>query len=83
MAKDAAKPVILWFRKDLLLDDNKALNAAHFSGRPIISLYIREPEAAGTGPLGAAQSWWLHHSLEALDGSLRKRRGGLLLASGE
>ncbi|KEC75348.1 UNVERIFIED_ORG: deoxyribodipyrimidine photo-lyase [Rhizobium esperanzae] len=83
MAKDAAKPVILWFRKDLRLGDNKALNAAHFSGRPIICLYIREPEAAGTGPLGAAQAWWLHHSLEALDGSLRKRRGGLLLASGE
>ncbi|MBX4927349.1 cryptochrome/photolyase family protein [Rhizobium binae] len=83
MARDATKPVILWFRKDLRLDDNKALNAAHLSGRPIISLYIRELEAAGTGPLGAAQAWWLHNSLKALDASLRKRHGGLTLASGE
>ncbi|MBB2719407.1 UNVERIFIED_ORG: deoxyribodipyrimidine photolyase [Rhizobium etli] len=46
-------------------------------------LYIREPTPAGTGPLGAAQAWWLHHSLEALDMSLRKRQGRLVLASGE
>ncbi|RUM05910.1 cryptochrome/photolyase family protein [Rhizobium chutanense] len=82
MAKDAAKPVILWFRKDLRLDDNQALKAADLSGRPIIPLYINEP-AAHTGALGAAQAWWLHHSLEALDGSLRKRQGRLVLASGE
>lgn len=82
MAQDGPKPVILWFRKDLRLDDNQALNAAHLSGRPVIPLYIRE---AGTGaaPLGAAQAWWLHHSLEALDGSLLKRGGRLLLASGQ
>ncbi|RUM25142.1 deoxyribodipyrimidine photo-lyase [Rhizobium vallis] len=83
MTKDATKPVILWFRKDLRLDDNKALAAAHLSGRPIIPLYINEPEAAGTGPLGAAQAWWLHHSLEALDRSLHERQGRLVLASGE
>ena len=83
MAKDIANPVILWFRKDLRLDDNRALDAAHRSGRAIIPLYISEPEAAGTGPLGAAQAWWLHHSLEALDRSLRKRQGRLVLASGE
>ncbi|EJC79016.1 deoxyribodipyrimidine photolyase [Rhizobium leguminosarum bv. trifolii WSM2297] len=82
MAKRAANPVILWFRKDLRLDDNQALNAAHLSGRPVIPLYISEP-AAGAGPLGAAQAWWLHHSLEALDRALRKRQGQLVLASGE
>ncbi|EJZ21280.1 deoxyribodipyrimidine photo-lyase, partial [Rhizobium sp. Pop5] len=82
MTKDATKPVILWFRKDLRLGDNKALDAAHLSGRPIIPFYIREPEAAGTGPLGAAQCWWLHHSLDALDSSLRERQGRLVLAGG-
>ncbi|OWV88831.1 deoxyribodipyrimidine photolyase [Rhizobium sp. N122] len=82
MTKDAAQPVILWFRKDLRLDDNQALNAAHLSGRPIIPVYISEP-APGAGPLGAAQAWWLHHSLEALDKSLRQRQGRLVLASGE
>ncbi|MFW8645406.1 deoxyribodipyrimidine photo-lyase [Rhizobium beringeri] len=41
---DTAKPVILWFRKDLRLDDNRALHAVHRSGRPVIPLYI-----SGTG----------------------------------
>ncbi|MBY3597105.1 MULTISPECIES: cryptochrome/photolyase family protein [Rhizobium] len=83
MANNAEKPVILWFRKDLRLDDNQALNAAHVSARPIIPLYINEPRAAGTGPLGAAQAWWLHHSLDALGKSLRSRQGRLVLVSGE
>ena len=83
MAKGAARPVILWFRKDLRLDDNRALAAGHLSGRPIIPLYIREPEATGTGPLGAAQAWWLHHSLVALDRSLGRWQGRLVLTSGD
>ncbi|MGO7565845.1 deoxyribodipyrimidine photo-lyase, partial [Rhizobium johnstonii] len=34
-------------------------------------------------PLGASQAWWLHHSLEALNRSLQKLHGLLVLASGE
>ncbi|KQV83671.1 deoxyribodipyrimidine photo-lyase [Rhizobium sp. Root1220] len=83
MASDVARPVILWFRKDLRLDDNRALHAACASGRPIIPLYIREPVSAGTGALGAAQAWWLHQSLECLEKSLRERGGSLVLASGQ
>lgn len=82
LADDTEKPVIVWFRKDLRLDDNHALNAACQSGRPVIGLYIREPETAGTGPLGAAQAWWLHHSLERLDASLTALGGRLVLTSG-
>jgi deoxyribodipyrimidine photo-lyase len=68
---DAAKPLILWFRKDLRLDDNHALHAACASGRPIIPVFIREPSSAGTGPLGGAQDWWLHHSLVSLSNIAR------------
>jgi len=75
-------PVIVWFRKDLRLDDNRALHGACASGRPVIPLYIREPDEDGTGPLGAAQAWWLHHSLHALDTALRKHNGKLILVSG-
>jgi len=77
-----ARPVIVWFRKDLRLDDNRALHAACASGRPVIPLYIREPQEDGTGPLGAAQAWWLHHSLHALDAALKRHGGKLILASG-
>jgi deoxyribodipyrimidine photo-lyase len=75
-------PIIVWFRKDLRVDDNAALAAAAETGRPVIALYIREPENAGTGPLGAAQAWWLHHSLTSLDKTLQKRGSPLVLRSG-
>ncbi len=75
-------PVVVLFRKDLRLDDNHALCAAIAGARPVIALYIREPEKLGTGPLGRAQAWWLHHSLSALAEAIADRGGALLLRSG-
>jgi deoxyribodipyrimidine photo-lyase len=83
LPEPAEKPVILWFRKDLRLDDNHALNAACGSGRPIVPLFIREPASAGTGALGRAQAWWLHHSLGSLNDSINAHGGSLHLASGD
>lgn len=82
MTNKTAAPVVVWFRKDLRLDDNAALAAAADTGRPVIPLYIREPEAAGTGPLGAAQAWWLHHALASLARDLEKAGSPLVLRSG-
>ncbi len=63
---------IIWFRQDLRLADNAALNAAAAAG-PMVAVYVFDTHA------GAAQHWWLHHSLtalnEALDGKLVLRRG--------
>ena len=74
---------ILWFRKDLRLDDNLALHAACQKVGPVIPVYIHEPERDGTGPLGAAQLWWLHHSLVALQAALRQRGSDLMLMRGD
>ncbi len=82
MPHDSASPTILWFRKDLRLQDNLALVAAANRGGAILPVYIREPEEAGTGPLGSAQAWWLHHSLEALSGALADFGSRLILRSG-
>src|ERR1700761_6457655 len=79
----AARCTILWFRKDLRLDDNLALHAACQAGGPVIPIYIQEPESQGTGPLGAAQSWWLHHSLAALQASLRQCGSDLVFLRGD
>jgi deoxyribodipyrimidine photo-lyase len=76
------KTLILWFRKDLRLADNAALSTAVDEGYRILPLYILEPEHAGTGPLGAAQAWWLHHSLEALARDLKAFGSKLILRSG-
>ena len=81
-AKDTPPPVIVWFRQDLRLDDNPALDAAAKSGRPVVALYILDDDSPGKWRIGGAGRWWLHHSLKALDASLRKHGGGLVLKRG-
>ncbi len=74
-------PVIVWFRNDLRIADNAALNAAAETGLPVVCLFIRDPMSP-VRELGAAQQWWLHHSLAALDLKLRSIGGSLVLKSG-
>lgn len=73
---------IVWFRLDLRLGDNPALHTAAERGEPIIPLYIWAPEEEGDWPPGAASRWWLHHSLVALDKSLRERGSRLIVRRG-
>jgi deoxyribodipyrimidine photo-lyase len=73
---------LVWFRQDLRLRDNPALHAAAKRGEPIIPVYIWSPEDDGDWPPGAASRWWLHHSLRALDESLRERGSRLILTQG-
>lgn len=56
-------PVILWFRQDLRLQDNPALQAALESGRPIVPVFCYSSTSEGIWPLGEASRWWLHHAL--------------------
>ena len=76
-------PTLLWFRQDLRLQDNPALSAAISRGGPVVPIYIWDEAAEGDWPAGAASRWWLHHSLAALDASLRSRGSRLLLARGD
>jgi hypothetical protein len=65
-------PVVVWLRQDLRLNDHAALRAAQTSGRPVIPLYIRSPEAEEGGwPMGGAVKLWLHHALRCFDEALR------------
>ncbi|WP_265571224.1 cryptochrome/photolyase family protein [Sphingomicrobium nitratireducens] len=74
-----AAPRLMWFRRDLRLSDNHALVAA-CDGGTIIPLYVLDEETPTHGyAMGAAQKWWLHHSLAALDEQLR---GHLMLRRG-
>lgn len=75
------RPVILWLRQDLRTSDQPALLAAIEDG-PVIPLYILDDEAPRARAIGGAQRWWLHHSLAALDESLRKRGSALVLRRG-
>lgn len=73
------KPVIVWFRQDLRLEDNPALNHAVKSGSPIIPVYILDDAPAEEWAAGGASRWWLHHSLGSLNNSLND---GLLILQG-
>jgi deoxyribodipyrimidine photo-lyase len=75
-------PIIVWFRRDLRLADNPALSAALATGRPVVPLYIWAPEEEAPWAPGAASRWWLHHSLLALETSLRKAGAELVLRQG-
>jgi deoxyribodipyrimidine photo-lyase len=74
-------PVILWFRRDLRLADNPALDWALASGRSILPVYIHD-EALEDRPLGAASRWWLDKSLRALGASLAALGSRLILRAG-
>ncbi|RZJ93311.1 MAG: deoxyribodipyrimidine photo-lyase, partial [Brevundimonas sp.] len=75
------EPVILWFRNDLRLQDNPALNHAAATGRPILPVYILDLDYDRRP--GAASLWWLDKSLRALDASLKARGSRLILRRGE
>lgn len=75
-------PVLLWLRQDLRLSDHPALLAAITDG-PVIPVYVLDDETPADRVMGAAQRWWLHHSLSALDKSLHKRGSALILRRGK
>nr|WP_296338565.1 deoxyribodipyrimidine photo-lyase [Reyranella sp.] len=73
---------IIWFRNDLRLTDNPALIASLGSGRAVLPVYVLDEETEGVRAPGAASRWWLHHSLLALDASLRTLGSRLILRRG-
>jgi deoxyribodipyrimidine photo-lyase len=73
---------IVWFRTDLRLADNPALAAAIRRGFPVLPVFIHSPEEEQPWRSGAASNWWLHHSLRALDASLRGIGSRLLIHRG-
>ncbi|MHC1550690.1 cryptochrome/photolyase family protein [Phyllobacterium sp. K27] len=76
-------PVIVLFRHDLRLADNRALYAASQSGKPVIPVFILDEETASSArPLGGARQWWLHHSLTSLAKSLEVIGAKLILRKG-
>lgn len=62
---------IVWFRNDLRLADNPALQAALRAGLAPLPVYIHAPEEEGAWAPGAASNAWRARSLEALDARLR------------
>ncbi len=75
-----SSPVAVWFRRDLRLADNPAIEAC--SGRDIVPVYVWSPDEEGDWPAGSASRWWLHHTLSALDADLRRLGSRLIVRKG-
>ncbi|HEX2859477.1 MAG TPA: deoxyribodipyrimidine photo-lyase [Alphaproteobacteria bacterium] len=61
---------IVWFRQDLRLADNPALNWAAERG-DVVPVYVLDDDTPPPAlRMGAASRWWLYHSLAALNASL-------------
>ncbi len=82
VADGAESPVIVLFRHDLRIADNRALYTAVHSERPILPLFVLDEESRGMRHLGGARRWWLHRSLERLAEGLKKAGSELVLRRG-
>jgi deoxyribodipyrimidine photo-lyase len=74
---------IVWFRRDLRLADNPALQAALQHAERVIPLYIHAPQEEHPWQPGAASRWWQHHALNALDQALQRRGSRLVIRQGD
>eukprot|EP00271_Cylindrocystis_brebissonii_P017856 TRINITY_DN4828_c0_g1_i1.p1 TRINITY_DN4828_c0_g1~~TRINITY_DN4828_c0_g1_i1.p1 ORF type:complete len:833 (-),score=126.92 TRINITY_DN4828_c0_g1_i1:1769-4267(-) len=69
---------IVWFRRDLRIEDNPALIAAARGG-PVVPVFIWSPEEEGQFFPGRVSRWWLKQSLQHLDASLQALGSGLVM----
>lgn len=74
-----AAPLILWFRRDLRLDDHPMLSAAAATGQPLIPVFIAD--AAVTG-IGAAARWRWGEAVAQFGQRLTARGSRLILRRG-
>jgi deoxyribodipyrimidine photo-lyase len=73
------KPLIYWIRRDMRLSDHPGLTAAARSGRPVVPVFILDPE---TEAIGAAPRWRMGLAIEAFRESLRGIGSDLILRRG-
>ncbi len=74
---------IVWFRRDLRLDDHPALRAATDGGGPVVPLFVLDPRLVGAGTMSPARLSYLADALHDLDAGLRARGGRLVVRRGD
>ncbi|WP_027062499.1 cryptochrome/photolyase family protein [Mesorhizobium loti] len=79
---DSDAPILVLFRNDLRVRDNRALSAAAATGRPVVPLFILDEEVELARRKGGASRWWLHHSLYALARDIEALGARLILRQG-
>ncbi len=76
--------VIHWFRKDLRIEDNTALNQARSLARDgIIPVYLSEPTVLGRPDMAPVRTRFVLDSLAELGDTIEKGGGALILRHGD
>ncbi|KAG2566599.1 hypothetical protein PVAP13_7NG183100 [Panicum virgatum] len=76
---ETGKRIVVWFRRDLRVEDNPALAAAARAGGEVVPAYVWSPEEDGPYHPGRVSRWWISQSLQHLDASLRRLGAGKLV----
>ncbi len=79
----SASTILLWYRRDLRLDDHPALTAALETGAIVIPVHVLDEAASGAWAPGGASRWWLHVSLSSLAAGLEAKGSRLILRRGD
>ena len=77
------KTAIHWFRRDLRITDNTALNAAAKTSESVVPVYIASDWKKNHRWTGSNRQSFLCGSLEALDGNLRSVGSRLVIRQGD
>ncbi|CAI8216204.1 MAG: Deoxyribodipyrimidine photo-lyase [Alphaproteobacteria bacterium] len=72
--------IIVWFRQDLRLNDNPALQCALGGNNAVIPVFIDDENCGRQA--GTMGLWWRNKSLAKLDASLKKRGNRLIYRKG-
>ncbi len=70
---------LLWYRNDLRIQDNRALDWAARNSICLLPFFIFHEH---TETLGGASKWWLHHAITSLEKSLHDVGSRLVLFKG-
>ena len=74
---------IFWFRRDLRLEDNVALNTALESGLPVLPIFIFDDEILEDLPKNDARVTFIYDSLKNIHLLLKKKNSSLSIKKGK
>lgn len=73
----------MWFRRDLRLEDNTALEEACHQSIPVLPLFIFDSLILNELPPDDARVSFIYNTLFSIDQQLKKQSSGLLIENGE
>jgi len=80
----ASLPISLfWFRRDLRLNDNKALHAALMGKHPVLPIFIFDEAIIGSLPADDPRVWFIYKTLEEIDRKLQRYGSRLYVFRGD